>query len=364
MFSSFKAGSLELRNRVVMSPMSRYRSPGGLPNATNAAYYERRAKGGVGLIISEATYIDHPGAPCYANVPNFFGAEALAGWRRTLDLVHAHGAKMMPQLWHVGGARKLGMAPDPAVPGYGPSAIAKDGVAVVVAMRDQDRRDVADAYARGAAAAREAGFDGVAVHGAHGYLLDQYFWPTTNKREDAYGGPIENRVRFGIEVVAAMRAAVGPDFPILFRYSQWKAEDYEARIADDPAALGAILLPLAAAGVDIFDVSARRFYQPAFAGDDRSLAAWTRVLTGKPVIAVGSVGLDQPHQSKVYRTADNVAAKVTDMRLVEEGFARGDFDLVAVGRAMLADADWVEKVKRAAFDEIEPFTRAAMDNYV
>ena len=346
-----------------MSPMSRYRSPGGIPDAAVVEYYRRRAAAGVGLVVSEATYIDHPGAPAYQNVPHFYGADALAGWRRVLDAVHGEGARMVPQIWHVGNTRKLGAPPDPALPGYGPSQIDLDGRTLVVEMTRQDIKDVAASYARSAAHARELGFDGVAIHGGHGYLLDQFFWLGDNHRRDAYGLAIENRARLAVEVVGAMRDAVGAGFPILFRFSQWKATDYDARIAETAEELGIFLRLLADAGVDIFDVSTRRFWQSAFEDDPRSLAAWTRQLSGRPVIAVGSIGLDAPHQSKFFRTADNVASNVTDLRMVEEALARGDFDLAAVGRAILADYQWVEKARRGAFDEILPFTRSAMDNY-
>lgn len=363
LFSPVDLAGVSLRNRIVMSPMSRYRSPGGIPDAAVVEYYRRRAEAGVGLVISEATYIDHPGAPVYQNVPHFHGTKALAGWRRVLDAVHGEGARMVPQIWHVGNTRKLGAPPDPSLPGFGPSRIEKDGQTVVVEMTRKDIADVAASYARSAAHARELGFDGVAIHGGHGYLLDQFFWLGDNHRQDEYGQAIENRARLAVEVVRAMRVAVGEGFPILFRYSQWKATDYDARIADTPEELGIFLRLLTEAGVDIFDVSTRRFWQSAFEGDDKSLAAWTRQLSGRPVIAVGSIGLDAPHQSKFFRTADNVASNVTDLRMVEEALARGDFDLAAVGRAILADHRWVEKASRGAFDEILPFTRSAMDNY-
>ena len=127
LFGSVAISGLNLRNRIVMSPMSRYRSPGGVPDAAVVEYYRRRAAAGVGLIVSEATYIDHPGAPAYPNVPHFYGVPALAGWRRVLEAVHAEGAHMVPQIWHVGNTRKLGAPPDPAVPGYGPSTVDQDG---------------------------------------------------------------------------------------------------------------------------------------------------------------------------------------------------------------------------------------------
>lgn len=363
LFRPLAFGATTLRNRIVMGPMTRRRSPGGVPGANVAAYYRRRAAGGVGLVVTEGTYIDHPGASAYANVPHFFGAESLAGWADVLAGVHAEGAAMIPQLWHVGGLRERGMAPDPQVPGYGPCEVAKDGILTVKAMNQADMAEIAQSYGRGARAARETGFDGVAVHAAHGYLIDQFFWEATNRRQDEYAGSIENRCRFAVQVLETIRHEVGPDFPIVFRFSQWKQNDYEARIARTPDELGIILRTLVAAGVDVFDVSARRFWLPAFAGSDLCLAGWTRRLSGKPVIAVGSVGLDQPHQSKVYRRPDNVDAKVTDIGTVLERMSQGDFDLVAVARAILADAQWPEKIRRGAYDEITPFTHAAMEAY-
>jgi 2,4-dienoyl-CoA reductase-like NADH-dependent reductase (Old Yellow Enzyme family) len=363
LFRPLPFGRAALRNRLVMGPMTRRQSPGGVPGANVVDYYRRRAEGGVGLVVSEGTYIDHPGASGYENVPNFFGAEALAGWRRVVAGVHAAGARMIPQLWHVGGVRQRGMPPDPAVPGFGPSAVVADGVEMVEGMTAADLREVADSYARGARAAEDLGFDGVAIHAAHGYLLDQFFWIRTNRRGDAYGGPLANRVRFAAEVVAAMRGAVSRDFPIVFRFSQWKMDDYDARIADTPDELATILQPLAEAGVDFFDVSTRRFWLPGLPGYSGSLAAWTRKLSGKPVIAVGSVGLDQPHQSKVFRTRDNVAANVVSIAPVLEGMARGDFDLVAVARAILADPEWAEKIRRGAYAEIRAYTHHSAEIY-
>jgi 2,4-dienoyl-CoA reductase-like NADH-dependent reductase (Old Yellow Enzyme family) len=363
LFRPLPFGRTHLRNRVVMAPMTRRQSPDGVPRDQVAAYYRRRAEGGVGLIISEGTYIDHPGASGYENVPNFFGRDALAGWKAVLAGVHSADARMIPQLWHVGGARQLGMKPDAAVPGFGPSAIVAEGVEKVKAMSAADMRDVVASYARGARAAEDLGFDGVAVHAAHGYLIDQFLWARANRRTDDYGGTLANRVRFGTEILAAMRAAVSRDFPIVFRYSQWKMSDYDARIAETPEDLGFILRALAGAGADFFDVSTRRFWLPGLPGHGESLAAWTRKLSGKPVIAVGSVGLDQPHQSKVYRTPDNVGAKVISIAPALEAMARGDFDLLAVARAILADPDWVEKVRRGAYAEIAPFTHDAMTTY-
>jgi len=361
-------GPATLRNRIVMAPMTRKRSPGGVPGKEVAAYYRRRSEGGAGLIFSEGAFIDHPSAQAhegnaYDNIPHFFGRDALHGWERVLAEVHGAGALFVPQLWHVGEVRRLGMADDPAVPGYGPREIVEDGEAVVKAMSERDCEEIADSYARCARTAREMGCGGVALHGAHGYLMDQFFWPESNRRSDRYGGGMENRSRLACLVVARIRDAVGSGFPIVFRFSQWKMTDYDARIAASPAELGVLLDRLVAAGVDWFDVSTRRFWEPAFEGDPRSLAAWTRHLSGKPAIAVGSIGLDRPHQSKVFRDKVDIAAKYADVEPVVEALARRDFDLAAVGRAILADPEWPEKVRTGRTAEIRPFERADLAAY-
>jgi len=286
LFEPFAFGRRRLRNRIAMAPMTRQHSPGGVPGADVAAYYRRRAEGGVGLIITEGTTINHPGANGYPSVPTFYGERALAGWQFVAEAVHAAGGAIIPQLWHVGRARRPGTEPDPAVPGYGPMAIEEDGKVVVKAMTHTDIQDVVAAFAQAARDAERIGFDGVELHGAHGYLLDAFLWAGSNQREDEYGGSLEKRLRFPLEVVRAVRAAVRPDFPVVFRFSQWKPEDYAARIAATPEELGRILKPLADAGVDIFHASTRRFWDVAFAGSPDTLAAWARRLSGKPTIAV------------------------------------------------------------------------------
>ncbi|WP_420418481.1 12-oxophytodienoate reductase [Pacificispira sp.] len=368
LFQTFDYGPLRLRNRVAMAPMTRKQSPSGVPTEDVARYYERRAAGGVGLIFSEGTFIDHPSAQAhepdaYENIPYFFGRDALKGWEAVRKKVHASGAKMMPQLWHVGEVRRLGMAPDPTVPGFGPRDIEQDGQHVVKAMDEKDMDAIARSYARGALLAREIGFDGVALHGAHGYLLDQFLWPETNLRGDGYGGDLAARMRFPCEVVARMRDYVGPDFPIVFRFSQWKMGDYQAKIVENAEALGTLLSGLTNAGVDMFDVSTRRFGDAAFETGPESLAALTRKLSGKPTIAVGSIGLDQPHQSKHYRKTASIDAKVTDLIDVTTAMRGGEFDIASVGRAVLADPDWANKVRDGRTDDIRPFVRANLETY-
>jgi 2,4-dienoyl-CoA reductase-like NADH-dependent reductase (Old Yellow Enzyme family) len=165
LYTPFPFGRGTLRNRIVMAPMTRNSSPKGVPTEAVAAYYARRASGGAGLIITEGTCIDHPAANGYADVPVLYGT-GLVGWERVVRAVHAQGALMMSQLWHVGAVRRRGMEPDPDVPGMGPMDVFENGERVVQAMTRADIEAVAESYARGARSAFEVGFDGVEIHGA------------------------------------------------------------------------------------------------------------------------------------------------------------------------------------------------------
>ena len=358
LFTPFKLGALELPTRVVMAPMTRTFCPGGVPHAQVVEYYRRRAAADVGLIITEGTTVDHPAANGYPNVPRFHGEDALAGWKKVVDAVHAEGGRIVPQLWHVGSVRRLGTEPDASVPGYGPSEKLKDGQVVVHGMSHADIRDVIEAFAQAARDAKAIGMDGVEIHGAHGYLIDQFFWATSNQRSDEYGGDLAGRSRFAIELVQAVRAAVGPDFPIILRFSQWKQQDYSARLVDNAEALGEFLRPLADAGVDIFHCSTRRFWEPEFEGSELNLAGWTRLLTGKPTITVGSVGLDGEFLQFMVDT-DKVAQPASLEKLLQR-LGDQEFDLVAVGRALLVDAQWAAKVREGREQDILPFSREAL----
>ena len=344
---------MTLPNRIVMAPMTRSQSPGGVPGANVAAYYRRRAEHGVGLIITEGTGIDHPAALPNPNVPRFHGADALGGWRAVAEAVHAAGGRIIPQLWHVGMSRRTadGVAP------VGPSGLTITGEPAASPLSEAEILAVVDAYARSAADAMRLGFDGVELHAAHGYLIDQFFWATTNRRTDRYGGDLVERTRFAVEIVAACRRATRPHFPIVLRFSQWKIPVYDARLATTPRELEQLLAPLVAAGVDMFHCSTRQFWQPEFDGSPLNLAGWTKQITGKPVITVGSVGLDTDFIASLFdkKNADRAGLE----RLVEM-VAAGEVDLVAIGRALLVDPAWAEKLRDGRRDEFVPFTPAAL----
>ena len=358
LFKPFRLGNLELSSRVVMAPMTRSFSPGHVPNSKVIEYYRRRAAAGVGLIITEGTTVNHKASNGYPNVPQFFGDAPLAGWKKVVDAVHAEGGKIVPQLWHVGAVRRLGTEPDGTVPAYGPTEKLKDGQVVVHGMTHSDIAEVIAAFAQAAKDAQAIGMDGVEIHGAHGYLVDQFFWEGSNQRTDEYGGDLAARSRFAIELIQAVRAAVGPDYPIIFRFSQWKQQDYSARLVETPEGLEAFLKPLSDAGVDIFHCSTRRFWEPEFEGSDLNLAGWTRKLTGKPTITVGSVGLDGEFLQFMVNT-DKVAQPASLENLLER-LNKEEFDLVAVGRALLVDPDWAQKVRDGREQDILPFSREAL----
>ena len=273
--------------------------------------------------------------------------------------MHAAGGRIMPQLWHVGAARKAGAGPVPAAPVVGPSGLNLDGSPLGderSTLTQTDLDDIIGAFADAAAAAEQAGFDGVELHGAHGYLIDQFLWSQTNRRTDGYGGDPVARTRFAAEIVAAVRKTVAPTFPVVFRMSQWKSGAYDAKLAADPQELERILTPLVEAGVDVLHASTRRYWQPEFDGSDLNFAGWVKKITGLPAITVGSVGLDKEFSS----TFQGQSPSVTGIEQLLERLGRDEFDLVAVGRALIADPAWAEKVRTGRAAEIIPFDLPAL----
>ncbi|MDT0470887.1 NADH:flavin oxidoreductase [Streptomyces sp. DSM 41014] len=348
---------LTVPNRIVMAPMTREFSPGGIPGDDVVSYYARRAAAGVGLIVTEGTYVGHPSAGLSDSIPRFHGEEQLAGWAKVAAEVHAAGGTIVPQLWHIGMVREQGQPPFADAPAVGPSGL-RIGADEPTgrAMTQDDLDDVIDAFAEAAVAAERIGFDGIELHGAHGYLLDQFLWAGTNRRTDSYGGDPVARTKFAAEIVAAVREKVSAGFPILFRYSQWKQDAYQARLAETPQELEAILAPLAAAGVDAFHASTRRYWEPEFDGSDLNLAGWTKKLTGRPVVTVGSVGLDGDFFS-AFRGEGSSTRGIDDLL---DALERDEYDLVAVGRALLQDPLWARKVLDGRTGELQAYEASAL----
>jgi 2,4-dienoyl-CoA reductase-like NADH-dependent reductase (Old Yellow Enzyme family) len=358
LFEPLTVRGVTLKNRVVMSPMTRRFSPAGVPTDEVAVYYARRAAGEAGLIITEGVAIDDPAAVDDENIPVMYGDAARAAWRNVVDRVHQAGGLIFPQLWHMGPMLKRGFGAYPNAEPRRPSGVWGPVGSNVVwgldpeqlrlaqitgpEMSREDIRRVIEAYAEAARFAKEVGFDGIAIHGAHGYLPDSFLWSATNLRQDEYGGDIHGRTLFVRELVAAVRAAIGEELPIMLRFSQWKQQDYKAKIANSPEELEKILRPISEAGVDLFDASTRRFFEPEFAGSSLNLAGWTQRITGKPTMTVGSIGLNKD----LYQGFQEGEVGVVDLNPVIERFNRGEFSLVGVGRAMLCNPDFAMKIRR------------------
>lgn len=373
LFDPVAVGDLALRNRIVMSPMTREFAEEGVLKSEVDAYYRRRAEHGVGLIVTEGTTIGHPVAHYSSAVPYIHGDAPLARWHSVVEQVHSVGGAIFPQLWHTGVARRRKKTPNPGTPSISPSGIGMEQLGPdssdldvertpsrvpPVAMTTADIEDVITAFGEAAEDAKRIGFDGVAIHGAHGYLPDQFFWERSNRRTDAYGGSIENRMRFGVELIREVRRRVGPDYPIMFRFSQWKGWDYGAKLAAGPNELAEVLEPLSDAGVDIFDASTRRFWLPEFDGSPLNLAGWAKKITGKTAMTVGSIGLENPLGEEGGH--DMIGVATGNLAILMEMLARGDFDLVGVGRALIANPDWADLVRAGRFDLLRAYDAAAV----
>jgi len=356
LFKPFSCRSLEMSNRIVMAPMTRSFSPDGVPGDNVADYYARRAQADVGLILTEGTVIDRKGASNDANIPMFHGEAPLKGWGNICDKVHAAGGKVAPQIWHMGMVRKPGTGHYPDAVSDSPSGVIHTGKQVVEAPSERDVEDMVASYARAAGDAAKLGFDAVEIHGAHGYLIDQFFWDAMNVREDKYGGGLVERATFAGEIIAECRKAVGDDIPLILRFSQWKQQDYTAKLVETPAELEAFLQVFVDAGVDILHCSQRRYQEPEFEGSDLNLAGWAKKLTGLPTITVGSVGLSSDFFG-AFAGQGSAASSLDDLY---ERMEKGEFDMVAVGRALLQDPNWVTKVKDDKMDELMDYDAAAL----
>ena len=339
LFDAIQAGDLHLANRVVMAPLTRNRSPSAVPPAIVATYYAQRAS--AGLLITEATAISQQGQG-YSDVPGLYGSEQLDGWKRVTHAVHGVGGKIVVQLWHVGRVSHTDLQPDNGAP-VAPSAIAAKTKTVLIkngkpefvdtstprALRADELPGIVHSYEVAARNAVDtAGFDGVEIHGANGYLLDQFLRSNSNKREDDYGGSIENRARLLLEVTRAVTGAIGG------------------------GKTGIRLSPVTPAN-DAFDADP----QPLFDHVVRQLAAMNLAYihiiegaTGGPRDVDGSP-FDYVALKAAYREAGGKGAWMVnnglDKVLAEKALADGA-DLVAFGRPFIGNPDLVERLRTDA----------------
>ena len=357
LYTPFQLGPLTLPNRFVLPGMQRQWCEDGTPLPRLGEYYRRCVEGGVGLVITESCAVDHTSA---TQVPFFtrINAETQEAWAGIVAEVKSAGGPMLMQLWHEGAIRQEGgEGPYAAYPTLSPSGLAHGARPNGRAATLEELQDIKDAFVRSAVMAKAIGLDGVEVHAAHGYLLDQFLWAETNRREDGYGGDdIRDRVRFPAEIVAAIRAATGPRFVIGFRFSQWKEINFNTRVVETTEELKTMLEALEAAGVDVFHASARRFWIPEWDHSDLGIAGWTKRLTRKPVIAVGSVGLDiDVMENFLGQEASSTGEE--GLRELVRRFANDEFDLISVGRGHIGDQGIINKMRDGRLSEIRGFTR-------
>ncbi len=332
LWESFRIGRMELKNRFVMPPMvTRYASDDGFVTERTKNYYEARARGGAGLIIVEATYVHRQGW-AFVNQLGISEDKFIPGMKELVDVVHKHGAKIAVQLHHggreakstVSGLQPVAPSPLPGLAGETPREMTVEEIAETVAY-----------FAEAALRAKKLGFDGAELHAAHGYLIDQFLSPTSNKRKDEYGGDVNNRTRFLLEVIAAVKEAVGEDYPVWCRLDGKEygvegitLEDAQktARMAED-AGLAAI--HVSSWGPAAPTNRATATFVPAIIEE---LAEGIKKVVSIPIIAVGRI---TPEDGE---------------RMLKEDKA----DLIAIGKAMLADAEWVNKVASGKAEDINP----------
>lgn len=353
LFTPFQIKGVNLKNRFLMPAMQRGQCRDGAPSPELAAYYKRRVEGGVSLVIGESCAVDHPSATAQP-IACRMNAQTLSAWAACVSAVKEAGGEMLLQLWHEGAHRN-----DDDSATLSPSGYAHPRLQRGHAATKEEMSELVDAYIRSARMAQSIGAAGIELHCAHGYLLDQFLWAKTNQREDGYGGvDMAARARFPAELLRAIRQTCGDDFLLSVRFSQWKEADYDARIAETPEALETFLGMMRDAGADLFHASTRRFWEPAWRNSPDTLAGWTRRLGGLPTIAVGSVGLDRDVMQSFEDEQEATTTTAASLTRLRQGLDEGQFDLVAVGRSLIGDPDWVSKVQAGRLDDVRAFRKS------
>jgi 2,4-dienoyl-CoA reductase-like NADH-dependent reductase (Old Yellow Enzyme family) len=350
---------LQLPNRIVMAPMTRRRAPGCVVGDDVAAYYARRAAGGVGLIITEAVHVNNTDAVDQENSPQCATEEQIAGWKRVVDACkEASGGKtkMCMQIWHTGLYSRVPVGPSDGID----VSNAQRAVALGRGATADDITRIGDEFARTALnAVTRCGFDTVQIHGAHGYFVDSFSSPVLNRRTDEYGQ--DDRSALAVEIIRKVRAALGDDVPVLYRLSQWIVTDYQHVKFPTSNAFGNFLSAIAKAGVDAIDVSTRRMLDAAFPEEHptRTLAGWATFLLAQQqhakkiyIIAVGSATVGRMFGEG--NPADDF--EVRDPTPAVELIESGEADLLGVGRALIADPEWVVKVQRGDWQMLTPYS--------
>lgn len=342
LFTPFDLGGVRLSNRTALAPMTRISATeDGLVTDRNARYYAGFARGGFALVITEGVYPDTEYSQGYLHQPGLATPAQGEAWRPVVEAVHAEGGAIFAQLMHAGAQAQGNRFRQATV---GPSAVAPRGEQLSFyrgsgpypTPRALDSRGIADirrGFADAARRAAAAGFDGVEVHGANGYLLDQFLTDYLNQREDGYGGGVENRVRLAAEVVDEVLQAVGSDIAVGIRISQSKVSDFHHRWAGGIEEAETIFTTLARTGAHFLHTTEYRALDPAFSTGTETLAELAKKFSGLPVIANGH--LEDPEAARA---------------VLESGAA----DIAALGKGALAQRDWPHRVRDGLEFATEP----------
>ena len=341
LFSNTVIKNTTLKNRYVVAPMTRISAEqDGRANETMQKYYERYAKGGFSAIISEGIYLDESYSQGYDDQPGLAREDHVKAWKHVVESVHEHGSLMIAQLMHAGGQSQGNrytnetIAPSPIAPkgeqlgfygGSGPFQTPK-------AMTEQDIHQVKDAFVQSAVRAKEAGFDGVEIHGANGYLLDQFLTDYLNQRQDFYGNSIDNRLRLIKEIITDIRDAVGSDYIVGIRISQIKVTDPNHKWAEGEKEAKRIFSDLGKTSLDYIHVTDKDATVAAFGNNSRTLTQAAKDFSNLPIIANGMLG---------------------DPEKAEKLLELNQADLISLGTSALANPDLPNKVNKGL--ELNPF---------
>lgn len=339
LFQPLRVGGLSLPNRLAVAPMTRVSATAeGHATKQMADYYEAFAAGGFGLVITEGLYTDKAYAQGYLFQPGLADDAQRDAWRTVVDHVHAHGGRIVAQLMHAGA---LSQGNPHRIPTKGPSSVLPAGQQMAFyrgegpyrmpeAMSAEEISEAVEGFAQAARRAQEAGFDGVEVHGANGYLLDQFLTAHTNLREDRYGGSLANRLRLTVDVMKAVRRSTGEGFIVGVRSSQGKVNDFSHKWEGGEADAAQIFGTLGALPIDYLHTTDFEAWRPAFGEQGPSLAALARRHVSVPILANGSL-----HEKT---QADNMVA-------------RQEADFISLGRGALTHADWPARLRAGEVHE-------------
>ncbi len=346
LFSPVRIGKLALSNRLVVAPMTRVSATvDGRATEGMVAYYRSFAEGGFGLIVTEGIYTDKAFSQGYQYQPGLADAEQGEAWRQVVSTVHEAGGRIVAQLMHAGALAQGNIYRDHTI---GPSAPRPKGEQMAFyrgngpyriprAMSEADLGEAVAGFASAAALAKEAGFDGVEIHGANGYLLDQFLTEGINLRQDGYGGSTAGRLRLIVEVVEAVRSAVGADHVVGMRISQAKVNDFLHKWVGGVREAEAVFRALGTLPLDYIHTTEFEGWRPAFGDAGPSLAALARMHARLPVLANGS--LHDPQRAAAMIEGDEA-------------------DFVSLGRGALTHADWPTRFREGR--ALEPFDKCLL----